>query len=85
MSWFIWNSHSKSEITRRPLTITFASQLAGEVDDELGEDVDLDVVEAVERVAQELDALVEREHRLLVLRLADDADDDAVEDVRRRA
>jgi hypothetical protein len=26
LSWFIWNSHSKSEITRRPLTITLASQ-----------------------------------------------------------
>ena len=26
-SWFIWNSHSKSEITRRPFTITFASHL----------------------------------------------------------
>src|SRR5207247_890537 len=27
LSWFIWNSHSKSEMTRRPLTITFASHL----------------------------------------------------------
>jgi len=27
LSWFIWNSHSKSEITRSPLTITFASHL----------------------------------------------------------
>src|SRR5205807_183300 len=26
-SWFIWNSHSKSEITRRPFTITLASHL----------------------------------------------------------
>src|SRR5581483_1978213 len=25
-SWFIWNSHSKSEITRSPFTIAFASQ-----------------------------------------------------------
>src|SRR5579884_2381420 len=25
-SWFIWNSHSKSEITRRPFTIAFACQ-----------------------------------------------------------
>ena len=24
--WFIWNSHSKSEMTRRPLTIVFAPQ-----------------------------------------------------------
>src|SRR5436305_9832005 len=27
LSWFIWNSHSKSEMTRRPLTIAFASHL----------------------------------------------------------
>jgi hypothetical protein len=26
LRWFIWNSYSKSEITRRPLTITVASQ-----------------------------------------------------------
>src|SRR5579885_912334 len=26
LSWFIWNSHSKSEITRSPFTITVASQ-----------------------------------------------------------
>src|SRR5207302_9169665 len=25
-SWFIWNSHSKSEMTRSPFTIAFASQ-----------------------------------------------------------
>src|SRR5919205_2573211 len=53
--------------------------LAREVDDELGEAVDLDVVVAGERLLQERDALVEREHRLLVLRGADDADDDTVE------
>ena len=53
---------------------------AREVDDELAEDVDLDVVEAGERAAEELDALLDREHRLLVVRRADDADDDAVED-----
>ena len=35
---------------------------------------------AGERAAQELDALLDREHRLLVVRVADDADDDAVED-----
>ena len=53
---------------------------ARELDDELAEDVDLDVRQMRERVAQELDALVDLEHRLLVVRLADDADDDAVED-----
>ena len=53
-----------------------------EVDDQLAEDVDLDVREMRERVAQELDALLDLEHRLLVVRRADDADDDAVEDAR---
>ena len=70
-------------MTRSPLTIAFASHLLRELDDELAEDVDLDVVEMRERAAQELDALLDREHRLLVVRRADDADDDAVEDARR--
>ena len=52
----------------------------GELDDELGEDVDLDVVLFAQRLLEERDALLDREHRLLVARLADDADDDAVED-----
>src|ERR671935_1626967 len=42
--------------------------LAREVDDELGEAVDLDVLAARERLLEERDPLVEREHRLLVLR-----------------
>src|SRR5205085_7444676 len=50
--------------------------LAREVDDELAEDVDLDVVEVAERVAQEVHPLVDGERRLLVARVADDADDD---------
>src|SRR5581483_4674200 len=54
-----------------------------EVDDELLEDVDLDVVEVMHGVLHERDALLDREHRHLVLRLADDPDDDAVEDLRR--
>ena len=37
--------------------------------------------EALEAGAQEADPLVEGEHRRLVLRVADDADDDAVEDL----
>ena len=56
---------------------------AREVDDELGEDVDLDVVEVGERLLQEPDALLEREQRLSCGAAADDADDDAVEDRRR--
>src|SRR6476469_3875521 len=57
--------------------------LVGEVDDELREDVDLDVGKISEHLPQEADALVEREHRRLVGRVADDSDDDAVEDSRR--
>ena len=56
---------------------------AGEVDDELLEHVDLDVRDARERVLDELDPHLDREQRRLVLRAADDADDDAVEDARR--
>src|SRR4051794_60691 len=55
---------------------------AREVDDELLEDVDLDVADRRQLVAQELDALLDREHRLLVVGIADDADDDPVEDPR---
>src|SRR5581483_6985501 len=53
-----------------------------ELDDELAEDVHLDVVEVPGRVAEEADALLRREHRVLVVRVADDADDHAVEDPR---
>ena len=59
--------------------------LAGEVDDELVEDVDLHVVERCERLLEECDTVGEGEHRLLVMRVAYDADDDAVEDGRRPA
>ncbi len=79
--WFIWNSHSKSEITRSPLTIVVRAPAAGEVDDELGEDVDLDVLEpASSASSRNATRSSTREHRLLVVRVADDADDDAVED-----
>ena len=69
----------------QPLHHRLRAPAAGEVDDELGEDVHLDVAVLVERVAEELDALLDGEHRPLVVRVADDADDDAVEDRRRRA
>ncbi len=80
MSWFIWNSHSKSEMNAEPLDDRLRVPPAREVDDELAEDVDLDVVVPGERAAQELDPLLDAEHRLLVARRVDDADDDAVED-----
>ena len=59
--------------------------LAGEVDHELREHVDDDVVELAERTLEERDALLDRKERLLVERVTDDADDDAVEDRRRAA
>ena len=53
--------------------------LAREVDDELVEDVHRDVVETGKRLLEEGDSFVDREQRLLVMRVADDADDDTVE------
>ena len=52
---------------------------AREIDDELVKDVHRDVVVAGERLLEERDALLHGEQRLLVVRLADDADDHAVE------
>src|SRR4051812_1867756 len=66
----------------QPLHDRLRVPLLRELDDELAEDVDLDVVEVRQRAVQELDALVDREHRRLVTRFADDSDDDAVEDSR---
>jgi len=54
--------------------------LVRELDHELGEDVDDDVADPVERVLEERDPLLDREERLLVRRVAHDSDDDAVED-----
>ena len=59
--------------------------LAGEVDDELAEDVDDHVRHVRERVLEERDALLDGERRLLVVRIANDADDDRVEDRGRAA
>ena len=60
------------------------ADLLGDVDDELGEVHHLDVVEVGERLADHLLALVEGEERLALLRVADGADDDLVEEERRR-
>ena len=58
LSWFISNSYSKSEIARRPLTIAVAPLLAGELDQQVGEDLDLDVVELGGRLAEEVAPLL---------------------------
>jgi len=54
--------------------------LPRELDDQFGEHVDDDVLARRERVLEEGDPLLDREERLLVRRVTDDADDDAVED-----
>src|SRR5436190_18185996 len=59
------------------------SPFTGKVDDQLGEDVDLHILPVAERLVEECDSLVQREHRRLVRRAADDTDDDAVEDAGR--
>src|SRR5579862_4261874 len=64
----------------QPLDDDLRVPASREVDDELTEDVDFDVVEVGDRVAEELQAFLDAEHGLLVLRRADDSGDDAVED-----
>ena len=54
--------------------------LAREIDHELGEHVDDDVRGARERVFEERHPLLDREQRLLVRRVADNAHHDAIED-----
>src|SRR5215471_403715 len=54
--------------------------LACELDDEFGEHIHRHVMKMRERVLEERDALLQGEHRLLVVRIADDTDDDLVED-----
>ena len=58
LSWFISNSYSKSEIARRPLTIAVAPLLAGELDQQVGEDLDLDVGEVGGRLSMKRLALL---------------------------
>ena len=81
--WFIWNSHSKSEITRSPFTIVLASCLRAKSTTSSEKTSTTTFSQASEGVLEERDALLDREERLLVRRVADDADDDAVEDRRR--
>ena len=86
MSWFISNSYSKSEIARRPLTIAFAPLRACELDQQVGNDLDLDVREVRGGGVEEVATLLRGEQRLLLAhRVVDDADDDLVEDPRGAA
>ncbi len=59
--------------------------LPREVDHELAEHVDDDVFELGEGILEEGDSLLDAEQRLLVGRVADDTDDDLVEDCGRAA
>ena len=85
LSWFIWNSHSKSEITRRPFTIVFAPYLRANSTTSSAKTSTSTLSLARERLFEERDPFLDREHRPLVARLAHDADDDAVEDLRGAA
>ena len=80
LSRFIWNSHSKSAITRRPLTIVRAPCLRAKSTTSSLKTSTTTFADVRERVLEERDALLDGERRLLVVRVADDADDDLVED-----
>ena len=80
--WFIWNSHSKSEVTRRPFTMVFASCLRAKSTTS-SEKTSTTTFSQDEGVLEECDTLLDGEERLLVRRVADDAHDDPVEDRRR--
>ena len=82
---FIWNSHSKSAITRRPFTIVREPCLRAKSTTSSLKTSTTTFVDVGERVLDERDALLDGERRLLVVRVADDADDDRVEDRGRAA
>ena len=82
MSWVIWNSHSKSEIARRPFTITCAPSPA-RTRRRARRRRRPRRSRARRRVLQQPYALLQGEHRLLVARLRDDSDDHVVEHTRR--
>ena len=60
LSWFIWNSHSKSEMTRSPLTIAFASQRRAKSTTSSAKTSTSTFGRSRERLAQELDPLLDR-------------------------
>ena len=66
LRWFIWNSHSKSEIARRPLTIVVAPCLRAKSTTSSEKTSTTTFSHAGERVLEERDALLDREERLLV-------------------
>ena len=83
-SWFIWNSYSKSEITRRPLTITLASQRRAK-------STTSSLKTSTSTLSRCAEGPLTRSTRSSIGKVgdlccgrADDADDDAVEDSRRR-
>jgi len=79
----ISNSYSKSEIARNALDDRVGAVFAGELDQQGGEDLHLDVGERCGRFLDERLALVRREQGpVLAQRVVDDADDDLVEDIR---
>ena len=62
----IWNSYSKSEMARRPRTITEAPTLLRVVHEQAREGVDLHARLAPVGLADDLHPLLDREQRLLL-------------------
>ena len=78
-----WNSYSKSASARRPRTITVGAAAAAEIDEQAVELLELEPIAGVgHRVADEPDALVGGEQRLLAL-VGRDRDDHVVEQAQR--
>ena len=75
----ICSSDSKSDTARRPLTMKWAPDAAGQIDDERAEHGDLDVVEVGERLLDQRLAVLQAEQRLALLRVAHGRDDHPVE------
>ena len=86
LRWFIWNSHSKSEITRSPFTIVVASCLRAKSttsSEKTSTTTLLEPGRARPRGTSTRSSTVNSV--CLCVRVADDADDDAVEDRRGAA
>ena len=83
LRWFIWNSHSKSEITRSPFTIVLESCLRAKSTTSTENTSTTTLSQAAEGVLEKRHPLLDGEERLLVGRIPYDAYDDPVEDRRR--
>src|SRR3546814_1289092 len=69
-----------SDVCSSDLDDEVGSDLGGQVDHQLGEAHHLDVVQVAERLLDHLLALLQREERLALLRVAHGGDHDVIED-----